>query len=555
MTRPCRCDRFQYGRLYVVDRDCPKCWLFAHRPSVRKAWGGDPADCDALFAARREMSTEQMADLLAGPPAVMPDGWRHWPVTRAAHLRLVERFLAALPPYPEGRFAGRGAVLCGGGPYEAGIYVACKMLRHVGWEYPIQVWHRGAAEPVSARVRRLPGVEVVDTEAHPARAARRLMGGWESKTLAILNSPFEEVLYLDADCYPVYNPAECFAPANNPHGVVVWPDMPIADDAVHWPTYGLRPDGQPGLNGGHYVLSKRRAWPVWQLASHYDNHSDYYYWRTVFDVTVGGFSDQEQVRAALHRLDVPYHRYAARPLACVHASYLQPGPGGRLLFVHRFDNKFDLSGRFRAPLQWHPGGLPMEVTAWRYFLEWATAAVDDPAFPEEVPGFFTRAECALWHRVCRDREVLELGRHHGRSTVVAAAVARRVVSLDRASAGPADRWLQCYGVRHRVWLREGEFAALVPTSGGPFSACLIDGDHDRASVAADLAAIVAHLTVDAVLGFHDYDDPHHPDVKPTVDAAAARYGWRLVERADHLAVFATGNGTAPSQRANGAVAG
>jgi hypothetical protein len=543
VTRPCRCDRFPPGRLYVEGRDCPKCWMFAHRPTVRKAWGGNPSDCEVLLTARPDMSATELADLLEGPPVLMPEGWRCWPAAREAHLLLVERFLANLPPYPKGRFAGRGAVLCGGGPYEAGVYIACRMLHHVGWPHPIQVWHRGAAEPISDRVRGLPGVEVVDAEAHPARTARRQrLGGWEAKSFAAVNSPFEEVLFLDADCYPIFDPDECFCPEHNPHGIVTWPDAPLADDAVHWPSYGLADDGQPGLNGGHYVFIKRRAWPMWQLASHYDDHSDYYYWRTVFGVQVGGFSDQEQVRAALHRLSIPSHRYAERPLAVTHQAYIQAGPHGRPLFVHRFNNKLAPAGSFAFPPVWSPGPLPMEATAWRYFLEWLTASAPAGDCPDEVPGWFTPAECALWRRCCAGRGVLEFGRHHGRSTVVAALAARRVVSIDRQSAAPADLWLQRYGVRHKVWLREGEFAELARTSGGPFSACLIDGAHDRASVEADIAAARPQLAAGAVLGFHDYDDRAHPDVRPTVDSAAERYGWQLVGRADFLAVFAVPGG-------------
>jgi hypothetical protein len=123
--------------------------------------------------------------------------------------------------------------------------------------------------------------------------------------------------------------------------------------------------------------------------------------------------------------------------------------------------------------------------------------------------------------------------------VVAATTARRVVSVDRESEAPADLWLQRYGVRHRVWLRQGTFAAEVPSSGGPFTACLIDGSHDRGNVEADILTVVGHLTPGALVGFHDYGDPAHPDVRPVVDEAAARYGWRLIDRADFLAVFAT----------------
>jgi predicted O-methyltransferase YrrM len=141
--------------------------------------------------------------------------------------------------------------------------------------------------------------------------------------------------------------------------------------------------------------------------------------------------------------------------------------------------------------------------------------------------------------MCQGRDVLELGRHHGRSTVVAARSAQRVVSLDRLTSSHADGWLQRYGLRHKVWLREGDFATLVPTSGGPFTACLIDGAHDRHSVEADIATVLPHLTSGAVLGFHDYDSPDYPDVRAVVDAAVTRHGWRCVEQADLLAVFQT----------------
>jgi hypothetical protein len=206
------------------------------------------------------------------------------------------------------------------------------------------------------------------------------------------------------------------------------------------------------------------------------------------------------------------------------------------LFVHRYCNKMALPGEFSRPPHWYAAELPMEATAWRFFTEWLTApACGHPA--DEVPGRFTREECDLWQRLCRGRDVLELGRRLGRSTVAAALSARRVVSIDRASVWPADTWLQRYGVRHKVWLREGEFADLVPTSGGPFTACLIDGDRDLWSVERDLAAIAPHLAPDAVVGFHDYDDPAYPNVRAAADAAAGRRGWLLLERAGNLAVF------------------
>jgi hypothetical protein len=536
--RPCTCEKYTPGRPYRENRDCPKCWMFAHRPAVRKAWGGDPTDCAKVVKVSPDMPAEVLADLLAEPPYIMPEGWRLWPVTREAHLILADRFLAASPPYPWGRFAGRGAVICGGGAYEASAYVACRMLRQVGWSHPIQVWHRGATEPVSERIRRIPGVEVVDSESHPARSTRRMLGGWENKIFAVINSPFEEVLMLDADSYPICDPDECFEPQNNPHGMVIWADTPSSDANPQWTCYGVEPDGQPALSGGYYVLTKRIAWPVLQLAQHYDDHSDYYYCKTFACVgDVGGYGDQDQMRVAIHKLKAQFRRYLERPILCAYGSYIHAGPSGRPLFVHRHFNKFALPQRFHFPLQWQPSNLPMEATAWQFFLEWLNSPIDTVSYPNEVPGWFTQAECALWQRACSGRDVLELGRYHGRSTIVSASVARRVVSLDQMSEAEADIWLQRYGVRHKVWLRLGRFAELIPTSGGPFSACLIDGDHDSRSVSADIDAVIPHLTPGALIGFHDYADPQHPDVQPTVDRAAKKHRWKLVERADFLAVF------------------
>jgi hypothetical protein len=497
------------------------------------------------------MTPAELADLLDGPPLVMPEGWRFWPVAGAAHLLLADRFLANTPAYPEGRFAGRGAVICGGGSYEASVYIACRMLRHVGWQHPIQVWHRGDVEPVSERVRGLSGVTVVDIERHPSRSSRRFLDGWAVKLFAVINCPFEEVLYLDADCYPIYDPDECFQPQHNPHGIVVWPDDRVVDKAIHWPSYGLTPGNSPTINGGHYVLEKKRAWRTLQLAAHYDDHGDYYYCYRAFAVSVGAFGDQEHFRIALRKLAAPFHTYSKTPLACTYDSYLQAGPNDRMLFVHRCGSKFALPGHFAQPARWNLGQLPMELAVWQYFLEWLTSAplqYDD--WLKEIPGWFTRAECRLWSEACVGRKVLELGRFHGRSTIAAARTAKIVVSIDCGDEGEAGIWLERHGIRHKVWLRTGEFRALVPTSCGSFDACLINSGHDTHSIEEIVSLVMPHLTDGAVLGFHGYGDPAQPGMKQVLDSAADRFGWRLTGTADFLVVFTTSptaNGNQPSK--------
>src|SRR4051794_32006533 len=84
------------------------------------------------------MTAERLAALLEGPPPAWPPGWGDWAVTHQAHRLAADRFLAGLPPYPEGDFGGRGIVIAGGGPaYFPSAYVTARAIRHCGWSLPV----------------------------------------------------------------------------------------------------------------------------------------------------------------------------------------------------------------------------------------------------------------------------------------------------------------------------------------------------------------------------------------------------------------------------------
>ena len=61
--------------------------------------------------------------------------------------RAADAFVRAAPPYPAGRFAGRGIVVCGGGEkYFPCAWVCLRMLRRVGCGLPVELWHIGQEE-------------------------------------------------------------------------------------------------------------------------------------------------------------------------------------------------------------------------------------------------------------------------------------------------------------------------------------------------------------------------------------------------------------------------
>src|SRR5689334_6250534 len=65
----------------------------------------------------------------------------------AKYQALLDEVVETNPPYTEGRFSGRGIVICGGGEtYFTCAWVCIGMLRRTGCTLPIEFWYRGRAE-------------------------------------------------------------------------------------------------------------------------------------------------------------------------------------------------------------------------------------------------------------------------------------------------------------------------------------------------------------------------------------------------------------------------
>lgn len=211
------------------------------------------------------------------------------PLTPPPHPNIAAsyKFAKSISPYPEGTYSGRGVVIVGGGKYWPSAYVSVRMLRHVGCTLPIQIWHLGEPERDDrfAELLRPHGTEVVDMLAHPLASLTRGLTGFtghapfESKTFAALHSPYEELLLLDADCYPCANPTPLFN--DNRYaltGGIYWPDLPNTQKWTKWKDWGVEKFGPDhGWEVGQYVLNKRTAWRQLNMARWYDDHGDWCY--------------------------------------------------------------------------------------------------------------------------------------------------------------------------------------------------------------------------------------------------------------------------------------
>ena len=202
------------------------------------------------------------------------------PVTFETSEARMDAFIRTMGKCPV-TYAGRGIVICGGGEkYFTCAWVCINMLRRMGCRLPVQLWHLGPKE-MDGKAAALAGlgVECVDAlevrKEHPAR----ILNGWEIKAYAMLHSPFQEVLLLDADNVPLVNPEFLFdTPEYVETGAIFWPDLGrLAKDRPIWALCGVAYRDEPEFESGQIVVDKGRCWREMRLAMWMNEHSDFYY--------------------------------------------------------------------------------------------------------------------------------------------------------------------------------------------------------------------------------------------------------------------------------------
>lgn len=152
--------------------------------------------------------------------------------------------------------AGDGIVIAGGGKYLSWSWVLCRRLRDLGCQLPIQVWYLGQVEmPTSARPRfEALGVELVDAHEVMKRHPVRQMSGWLLKNYAIVHCPWQRVLFLDADCFPVSDPTPLLGVGN-----LFFHDVKPCHPSRWGYTYcGLLPGIE--WETGQMIIDKKTAW-------------------------------------------------------------------------------------------------------------------------------------------------------------------------------------------------------------------------------------------------------------------------------------------------------
>jgi hypothetical protein len=330
--------RDRLGRLCVdvVDR-LPRCMeLITPAEVIRRI--------ESYFdgGAARYLSRRQIPAAERGIRATAGNRYDRQPLTRSSAGMACENFIRTIPEYPD-RFRGQGVVICGGGArYLPSAWVGINMLRRLGCDLPIQLWHLGKKE-MDGRMRSLLaplGVECIDAFKVRRKFPVRILNGWELKAYALLHSSFSEVLLLDADNVPVVNPEFLFdTPQFQERGAIFWPDYgngrnPKAKPV--WQSCGLRQPDEPEFESGQIVVDKRRCWRALCLSLWFNEQSDFYYQYV--------HGDKETFHLAFRKMRQPYF-LVPKPIHPLEATMCQHDFGGRRSFQHRNMDKWELSGQ------------------------------------------------------------------------------------------------------------------------------------------------------------------------------------------------------------------
>jgi GT2 family glycosyltransferase/predicted O-methyltransferase YrrM len=169
----------------------------------------------------------------------------------------------------------------------------------------------------------------------------------------------------------------------------------------------------------------------------------------------------------------------------------------------------------------------------------------------DIPSAVTREEATALAALAAGCKVLELGAYQGFTTVVLASVAEHVWSVDwhkgDEHSGTYDSEaayranLAVHGVAGRVTACCGRFEDEVPrlaAAGVIADGAFIDGQHDEASVRADLALALTVVRPGGWIAWHDYgrgEATGHPGFAVTgvadefgVDGRAGHLAWGTV---------------------------
>lgn len=258
-------------------------------------------------------------------PSVRPDlldmSWEELGECKKKHAAAIEAFKELAPqiPFVKGT---RGIVTTASNDALAILTTSLWMLRASGSMLPVEIWfedqHNYEHIPcedifpsLGAKCMFMSDYLPTDLE-HPIRTVK-----FTFKTLALLFSSFEQVLFLDCDAFPVSNPDSTFT--TEPFissGWVMWPDYWASTASHYWyDISGLRePDlkERASVESGELLINKATHGAALLLVQLYNVWGPEH-WHRLFSQAAPGEGDKDTFPAAVAVMNLTWYQVAENP--------------------------------------------------------------------------------------------------------------------------------------------------------------------------------------------------------------------------------------------------
>lgn len=255
-------------------------------------------------------------------------------------------------PYNKG---SKGIVMTAGGTYLIHALVSVRMIRRTGTKLPIEIFLRDHSEgdpricehilpDLNARC-----IALSDTLGEDINA----IGKYQYKVFAMLLSSFEDLIFLDADCFPVYNPDALLSSAPfTTHGLVLWPDFwystesPLFFDIAN---IAMPPmdERQVASEAGQILYSKRTHEEALLLAAYYNFFGPNFYYKLHSQGALGE-GDKETFRWSAIASGNTFYQVKAR---VQHLGFTTKDGEGRYNTMAQLDPIKDLAAQKASGLQ------------------------------------------------------------------------------------------------------------------------------------------------------------------------------------------------------------
>lgn len=257
----------------------------------------------------------------------------------------------------------RGIVTLAGGPtYATNAYINCRMLRHMGCTLPIEWCYLGAEMSpawIDLIEQTIPNCRLVDLGGDRLDNAKK-KGGWQAKVDAVIQSRFAEVLFLDADSFPLRDPADLFEHTLfQTHDCILWPDVHTYDRNLQSfieKTYGVKVKGRQ-IESGQMLFRKKKCLPG-LLKTQAINRDSKEAYKHLF-----GDKDTFLIGAKQGRVDVIVNPHAVRRASCKNLKQLDFD--GKPMFIHLTHGKWGINKKAEI----HTNDYPQYPDAVKIFEE------------------------------------------------------------------------------------------------------------------------------------------------------------------------------------------